>query len=63
MSGQQPDNDRKYRTRFFAGLYVIALAGLAVELLLRPFLPLLASEDSALGDIIRLILSLIGFGI
>lgn len=59
----QQDKERRHRSRFFAGLYVIVLAGLAVELILRPFLPQYATGQSAFSDLIRLILSLIGFGI
>ncbi|MDL2279076.1 hypothetical protein LJC15_00230 [Desulfovibrio sp. OttesenSCG-928-G11] len=39
-------------------LWIIILAALAIELLVRPFWPELVKSDSALGEIARLLLGL-----
>lgn len=54
----------KTKKYFLRGLCVITLGGLGIELLLRPLWPDLVKSESVLGDIIRLVLSVLAaFGL
>ena len=58
-----PENGKKPRSVFKLPLKIILLLGLGIELLLRPFLPELVKGESALGDIVRLVLAVFGLGL
>ena len=60
---RKQENDKKPKSVFKLLLKIILLLGLGIELLLRPFLPELVKGESALSDIVRLVLAVFGLGI
>lgn len=58
MTGER----RGHMTMWQHVAWAIVLVGLAIELVVRPFFPALVHGESALSEIVRMLMGLIGFG-